>query len=254
MSHADELRRLHDAPELLIVVNVWDAASARVVAAQPGCRAIATASHSIAAAHGAEDGEGMAREDMLAAVARIAAAVDLPVSADLERGYGATPADVAETMRAAVAAGACGCNIEDGTPAGLRPLDDAVARVGAAVDAGMVVNARTDAFLTKDGFDAAVERGRAYLEAGAQCVFVPGVADRDTIARLVDAIGPISLFGSPASPPVAEIEALGVRRLSFGPGPMGVAMAALSRAAETLLGGGEYPEDLRYRTAGPSRA
>jgi 2-methylisocitrate lyase-like PEP mutase family enzyme len=247
---ADELRRLHEAPELLVLVNVWDVAGARTVAAQPGCRAIATASHSIAAAQGEPDGEALTRDAMLAAVGAIARAVELPVTADLERGYGDTPDDVAETMRAAAGLGVAGCNIEDSVRGGgLRDLDDAVARVAAAVAAGLVVNARTDAFLIGgDGaFDAAVARGRAYLGAGAQCIFVPGVSDRDTIAGLVDAIGPVSVFCSPASPPLAELEAMGVRRASFGPGPMGVAMAALAEAARSLLAKGDYLDSLRFR-------
>src|SRR5262245_20550177 len=128
---ADELRRLHMAPDLLVLVNVWDVASARVVAGTPSCRAIATASWSIAAALGYRDGEELRREDMIAAVGRIAAAVDQPVTADLEAGYGDTAAEVGETMAAAIAAGAVGCNLEDGVGGDvpLRPLGDAVARV-----------------------------------------------------------------------------------------------------------------------------
>src|SRR5690242_12464193 len=110
---ADALRQLHADPELLVLVNAWDAASARTIAGAPGCRAIATASWSIAAAHGVADGEVLSRDTMLAAVRRIAHAVDVPVTADLETGYGQTPADVGETIGAAIAAGAVGCNLED---------------------------------------------------------------------------------------------------------------------------------------------
>jgi len=135
------LRRLHDDPELLILVNVWDVASARVVAEQPGCRAIATASYSIAAAHGYADGEHIPVELMIATIERIAAAVPLPVTADLEAGYG----DVAGTVRRAIDAGAVGGNLEDA----MRPLPEAVAAVEATVRAGeaagvpFVLNART---------------------------------------------------------------------------------------------------------------
>jgi len=125
---AAELRRLHDAPEPLVLVNVWDVASARVVAGLPGCTALATASHAIAATHGYEDGEQIPLELMIDAIARIAAAVDLPVSADLEAGYG----DAATTVRRAIGAGAVGGNLEDG----MRPLDEALAAVEAAVRAG----------------------------------------------------------------------------------------------------------------------
>src|SRR4051812_9912235 len=179
---AETFRLLHHEPEILVLVNVWDVASARTVAALPGCRAIATASWSIAAAHGVPDGEALARDAMLAAVERVAAAVTLPVTADLEQGYGETAADVAETMRRARAAGVAGCNIEDGAgdaDGDLRRMADAVERVAAAVDAGLAVNARTDAFLLGvDGaLEEAVARGRAFVDAGAVCVFVPGVAD-----------------------------------------------------------------------------
>ena len=119
---AEELRQLHSAAELLVLVNVWDVASARVVAGAPGCRAIATASWSIAAALGFRDGEQLARDDMLAAVGRIAAAVDQPVTADLEAGFGASPAEVAQTIAAAIEAGAVGCNLEDGVEDREAPL------------------------------------------------------------------------------------------------------------------------------------
>ncbi|HEX5923866.1 MAG TPA: isocitrate lyase/phosphoenolpyruvate mutase family protein, partial [Baekduia sp.] len=126
---AQELRRLHADPAILVLVNVWDAASARTVASVPGCRAIATASWAIAAAHGLADGEAIGREGMLAAVGCVASAVDLPVTADLEGGYGETPADVGETIARAIDAGAVGCNLEDGIRGGelLRDAEDATA-------------------------------------------------------------------------------------------------------------------------------
>ena len=178
---AARLLQLHLDPELLVLVNVWDVISARVVAGLPGCTALATASHSIAASQGYPDGEQIPLEEMIAAVGRIAAAVDLPVSADLEAGYG----NAGETVRRAIGAGAVGGNIEDQ----MRPLEDAVAAVSAAVKAGeaegvpFVLNARTDAFMLAAGRDPAsvledaIERGRAFLEAGASCVFVPGRLD-----------------------------------------------------------------------------
>src|SRR3954469_5502543 len=157
---AEELRRLHTAPELLVLVNVWAVASARVVAGTPGCRAIATASWSIAAALGYRDGEQIPRAEMIAAVGRIAAAVDQPVTADLEAGFGATASEVGETIAAALGAGVVGCNLEDGVPdrdAPLRPLAEAAERVAAAREAGeradvpLVINARTDVFLARVG-------------------------------------------------------------------------------------------------------
>ena len=175
---AAELRRLHTAPELLQVVNVWDVASAKVVAALPGTRAIATASHAIAATFGYPDGEQIPVDLMLDMAGRIARAVEVPVSADLEAGYG----NPGETIRRAIGAGIAGANLEDE----LKPLGESVAAVEAAVAAAdaegvpFALNARTDAFLrgTDRPLEAriadAVERGRAYLEAGATCVFVPG--------------------------------------------------------------------------------
>jgi 2-methylisocitrate lyase-like PEP mutase family enzyme len=253
---AETLRSLHTAPELLVMVNVWDAASARTVAAVPGCRALATASWSIAAAHGLPDGEQLSRDAMLTAVERVAGAVELPVSADLERGYGATAVEVEETVTAAIAAGAVGCNLEDSEDdevGPLRPAAEHADRVAAARAAGeragvpLVINARTDAFLVGGGLEEAIERGRAYAIAGADCIFVPGAPDAAAIEQLVAGIdAPISLFGRPGGPGLPELERLGVARVSVGPGTMGVAMAALARAAEALLAHG-LPDDLAFR-------
>jgi len=249
---AQELRRLHAAPEPLVLVNAWDAASARVVAGTPGCRAIATASWSIAAAHGFPDGESIPLEEMLAAVKVVADAVELPVTADLERGYG----DAGETVRRALEAGAVGCNLEDaGAEGGLVPVEQHVAAVAAARAAGeqagvpLVINARTDVFLSGlNDMDQAVERARAYLAAGADCAFVPGVRDVATLEELVIRVrGPVSVIGGAGGPTLGELAKLGIARVSYGPGPLGVAMAALRRAAETLLTGGEPPAELAFR-------
>jgi 2-methylisocitrate lyase-like PEP mutase family enzyme len=257
---AEELRRLHAAPELLVLVNVWDVASARVVAGTPGCRAIATASWSIAAALGYRDGEEIPRADMLGAVGRIAAAVDQPVTADLEAGYGASAAEVGETMAAAIEAGAVGCNLEDGVRGDvpLRPLGEAVDRVAAAreaaerADVPLVINARTDVFLARVGSaeeqeEVALERGRAYLAAGADCVFVPGLADVETIERLASGLDRVSVLAGAHGPALDDLQRIGVARVSFGPGPMGVALAALREAAVTLHSGGAPPETLGWR-------
>jgi 2-methylisocitrate lyase-like PEP mutase family enzyme len=247
LEKAQELRRLHEAPELLVLVNVWDAASARAVAAAPGCRALATASWSVAAALGMPDGEAIGRERMVEAVRVIAEAVDVPVTADLEAGYG----DSAETVAGALAAGAVGCNLEDA----MKPTEEHAAQVSAARAAGeaagipLVINARTDVFLSGGGdVGEALERGRAYAEAGGDVIFVPGVTDAATIERLVAEMGaPVSLIATPESPPLPELERMGVARVSLGPGSLGIAMAALRDAAETMLGGGELPPELAYR-------
>ena len=253
---AEELRRLHEAPEPLVLVNVWDAVSARVVAAAPGCRAVATASWSIAAAHGFPDGEVISREAMIAAVGTVARAVELPVTADLERGFG----DARVTIESALEAGAVGCNLEDSDGAGgLWPAEEHAAVVAAARAAGdaagipLVINARTDVFLTdaippEERVTAALERGAAYLEAGADCIFVPGARDLAVIEQLAREMGGmISVFVGAGGPTLAELARVGVARASYGPGTLGVAMAALSRAAETLLAGGDPPADLAFR-------
>ena len=253
---ADELRRLHAAPEPLVLVNAWDAVSARVVAAAPGARAIATASWSIAAARGLPDGEALSREAMLEAVRVIAQAVELPVTADLERGYG----DARLTIEGALEAGAVGCNLEDSDGAGgLWPAEEHAAVVAAARAAGdaagipLVINARTDVYLTDvippdERLVAALERGAAYMEAGADCIFVPGVRDIPTLEALVREMdGPVSILNGAGGPSFAELARIGVARVSYGPGPLGVAMAALARAAESLLAGGDPPADLSFR-------
>lgn len=247
---AEELRRLHAAPEPLVLVNAWDAVSARVVA-DAGAKAIATASWSIAAARGYGDGEQIPLDEMLDAIGIVARAVELPVTADLERGFG----DAGATVARAIEVGAVGCNLEDSTAdGGLVPVEAHVAAVQAARAAGeaagvpLVINARTDVFLQGGEFDDAVARARAYLAAGADVIFVPGVGDVATLEQLVIKIrGPISVFGSAAGPTLDELARLGIPRVSYGPGPLGSAMAALGRTAKTLLGGGDPPADLANR-------
>lgn len=245
---AATLQALHDDPELLVLVNVWDVASATRVAAQPGCRAIATASHAIAASYGYEDGENIPVELMLDMIGRVAGAVELPVTADLEAGYG----DVAGTVRRAIAAGAVGGNLEDE----MRPFDEAVAAVRTACESAasegvaFVLNARTDAFLFA-GEDSdpdevladAIARGKAFLDAGAACVFVPGKLDADTIGKLVEGIGErkVSTLGFPGTPPPAELAALGVARVSYGPFPQLAMLDHLGGLAESLLSGDPLP-------------
>lgn len=250
-ARADQLRRLHVDPELLVLVNVWDVASAKVVADLPGCRALATASHSIAASLGYPDGEQIPLELMLATIGRIAAAVDLPVSADLEGGYG----DSGETVRRAIGVGVVGGNVEDQ----LRPLAEAVAGVRAAVRAGeaegvpFVLNARTDAFVMAGDREAdavladAIERGRAYLDAGADCVFVPGALSAEVVAALVKGIGvrKVNVLAAPGMPTSAELGELGVARVSFGPWTQRLALTALADTGAELLRGAGLPANIR---------
>jgi 2-methylisocitrate lyase-like PEP mutase family enzyme len=248
---AEEVRSLHRPGDPIVLVNVWDAASARVVASAPGCRAIATASWSIAAAHGYEDAEQIPLALMLAAIERVVAAVDLPVTADVEAGYGDSPAQVAETIAAVIAAGAVGVNLEDR----LRPVEEHAAVVAAARERGeregvaLVINARPDEFLLGQGrLDEAIARGRAYLEAGADCVFVPGLGALEEIRQLTaELAAPVNVLAGPSSPSLTELAAAGVARVSFGPGSMGVAYAALAQASGELLARGAYPPGLGFR-------
>lgn len=229
----EAFRALHASPPPLVLANVWDVASAVAVAALPGCRAIATGSYGVAAGRGYVDGERIPADEMLEVVARIAAAVDLPVTADLEAGYG----DPAGTARAAWEAGAVGMNLEDGD----GPADEHVERVRAARAAApaLWINARADLFLAGRGdVDEALDRAAAYLAAGADSIFVPGVADAETIGRLAAGIeAPLNVLATAKTPPVAELEQLGVARVSVGGGLMRVATAAARAAAAGILAG-----------------
>jgi 2-methylisocitrate lyase-like PEP mutase family enzyme len=239
------LRDLHTADELLTVVNVWDVASARVVAALPGTRALATAGHSIAATFGYPDG-GMPLEVMLDMVGRIAADTDLPVSADLEAGFG----DPGETIRRAIGVGVVGANLEDR----MQPLEDSIAAVRAAVSAAeaegvpFALNARTDAFVkgADDPVQEAVRRGRAYLDEGATSVFVPGRLDEAAVQGLVEGLGrnTVSVIRVPGSLPTSRLQELGVTRDSYGPWTQRVALHALQRLGTAILEeDGALPED-----------
>ncbi len=248
---AQTLEQLHAAPEILRVVNVWDVVSARAIAALPETKALATAGHSIAATFGYEDGENIPLDVMLDMVGRIVAATDLPVSSDLDAGYG----DAGETTRRAIGVGVVGANVEDR----LRPLDESVANVRAIVAAGeaegvpFVLNARTDAFVRGGGrpreesIADAIERGRAYLDAGASLVFVPGMLDADMTRELVAGLGAgkLSVIGLPGALSAAEYEALGVARISYGPMTQRVALTALQDVAIDLYADGVIPAAVR---------
>ncbi len=252
-ARASSLLALHTDPEILVLANVWDVVSARVVAATPGAKAIATASHSIASTFGYADGENIPLELHLDMVRRIAAAVELPVTMDLEAGYG----DPGATAHRAIEAGVVGGNLEDQ----MKPLDEAVAAVEAVLAAGrdagieFVLNARTDAFVrAPKGTDRdkllqeALRRGRAFLEAGAPVVFVPGAVSREEVAALADGLGPqkLTVISVPgASLPVSELQQLGVARVSTGPFTQRVALTALQDAATALFDGGTLPASTR---------
>jgi 2-methylisocitrate lyase-like PEP mutase family enzyme len=249
---ADALRELHAGPRLLILPNAWDVVTARLMEAA-GFPAIATTSAGIAWALGYPDGERISRGEMLAVIRRISTAVRVPVTADVEAGYGSSPAAAAETARGVIAAGAVGLNLEDGTSAGdLLDAGLQVERIRAAREAGatarvpLVINARTDAFEVKAWdparrFAEAVRRATAYHAAGADCLFVPHVSDGETIGRLARELpGPLNVIAGPPAPPLGELERLGVRRASLGPRVVQAALGTVRRVAEELRERGSY--------------
>jgi len=249
---AETFRRLHREGGILVLPNAWDVITARVIESA-GFAAIATSSAGVAWALGYVDGERISRGEMLAVVRRIASSVRVPVTADMEAGYGTTPEAAAETARGVVAAGAVGLNLEDGTPDG-RLVDialhqdriRAVREAGKASGVPLVINARTDAFEVKEWssterLGAAVRRANAYRAAGADCLFVPHVSDATTIGQLAREIdGPLNIIAGPPAPPIPELERLGVRRASLGPRVVQAALGLVRRAATELRERGTY--------------
>jgi 2-methylisocitrate lyase-like PEP mutase family enzyme len=231
---AERLRQFHLEPPILVLPNAWDVASAKKLAALPGCRALATTSAAVARSLGWEDGEQAPVDEMLQTNERIAAAVDVPVTGDLERGYG----DPVGTARRAWDGGLVGINFEDSTGGAVVPIDEQVAAILAIRDAvpELVINARVDVFLRQTGgIDEAVERGNAYLAAGADCVYpifcpVPAVAD---LARRID--GPINVLVIPGMPEPYELQALGVARMTWGAGLASLAYAEAVRVVTAAL-------------------
>ncbi|WP_405010277.1 isocitrate lyase/phosphoenolpyruvate mutase family protein [Kitasatospora sp. NBC_01539] len=250
---ADTLRALH-ADGVLVLPNAWDAGSA-VLIARAGARAVATTSGGVSWSLGRPDGERLTRDEMVEQVRRIAAAVDVPVTADVEGGYGPAPEDVAATVEAVVAAGAVGVNLEDsGAPGGgLFGPEEQAARLRAAREAAgraglpeLVVNVRTDVFLFGIGapegrLDDVLARAKVYAEAGADSLFVPGLLDLDTLTELTGRSPlPVNAMAGPGAPGVAALAAAGVRRVSVGTAVTQAAYSAVHRAAVELLTGGGY--------------
>ena len=251
---AEAFRAMHDRSKILVLPNAWDPMSARVIE-EAGARAIATTSAGVAFSVGYPDGEAMPRDEMVAAIARIARVVTVPVSADIESGFAHDAREVAETVRRVIEAGAVGINLEDaihGGPPALYDLETAVDRVRAAREAAnsagvpIVINARTDVYLLSIGepdarFDHAVRRANAYRKAGADCLFVPRIGRPADIERIVGALeGPLNLLAFPGIPTVTELERLGVARLSVGTWPTLAAMSTARKIAAELLGTGTY--------------
>jgi 2-methylisocitrate lyase-like PEP mutase family enzyme len=245
MQKTDAFRKLHQGPRILVLPNAWDVASARIFE-NAGFPAIGTSSAGVAFSLGLPDGQRIGGAEMIGIVKRIASAVSIPVTGDMESGYG----DPVATAKALVDAGAAGMNLEDvaGDEAtsllGVNAQTRIIEKIRAATD--LVINARTDIYLMAIGdpatrFERTVERLNAYRKAGADCLFAPGVRDADTIGKLAEAVdGPLNILAVAGAPAVAELERLGVARVSVGSGPMRAAMGLTERIARELLDRGTY--------------
>ncbi len=249
---AEQFRKLHRGPRILVLPNAWDVASARILE-ELGYPAIATTSAGIAFSLGYPDGQRVSREQMLEVVARIARAVRVPVTADMEAGYGTTVQDMSETARALIASGAIGLNLEDVTGEDesshvnmtlqmekIRAIRETASSLGVA----LVLNARTDTYLMPIGpaetrFDRTVERLRAYRQAGADCLFAPGLRDGETIRKLVAALdGPLNILLMPGGPSIGELEKMGVARASAGSAVMRATLSLVQRIGKELMQAG----------------
>lgn len=251
---AEELRKLHHGPRILVLPNAWDVASARIVE-ELGYPAIATSSAGVAFSLGYPDGQRITREEMLEVVGRIARAVRIPVTADMEAGYGTTVKDMAETAKALVASGAVGLNLEDVTgdtedslvEIGLQVKKiQAIRETSAKLGVPLVINARTDVYLVPVGpeatrFDRTVERLRAYRDAGADSLFVPGLSEAEIIEKLVKAVdAPLNILASTGCPSLKELEKIGVARVSVGSGMMRATLGLVRRIGTELRESGTY--------------
>ena len=246
---AETLRKLHAGPRILVLPNAWDVVSARIVE-ELGFPAVATTSAGVANSLGYRDGQRISRDEMFDVVGRIARAVNVPVTADAEAGYGLTPKEMAETARALVNAGAVGLNFEDVTGDDERSLVEtglqvekikALHETSASMGVKLVLNARTDVYLmpigpTETRFERTVERLRAYRKAGADCLFAPGLRDKDTIAKIVKAVeGPVNILLQSGGPTLAELQKMGVARASIGSGLMRASLGTARTVAKALM-------------------
>jgi len=253
-SKAEALRALHHAPKILVLPNPWDVASARIFETA-GFPALATTSAGIAFALGYPDGQRITRQEMLSVVARIASNVAVPVTADVEAAYGDSAEAAELTAAGVIEAGAVGLNLEDGTDDPAHPLVDlplqlekinAVRGAGDAIGVPLVLNARTDVYLAAVGpvekrYDEALRRAVAFRDAGADCIFIPGVKDAPTISRFVrDLQCPINILAMPGVPPAPELQKLGVARVTIGSGAMRATMGLVRSIADELRASGTY--------------
>jgi 2-methylisocitrate lyase-like PEP mutase family enzyme len=246
---AEFFRSLHRGTEILLLPNAWDCSSARVFELT-GFPAIATTSAGVAFSLGYADGERIPQDVMLAAVRRISGCVEIPVTADLEAGYG----DVAKTTAGLIAAGAVGLNFEDmeHESCSLAPIAAQVEkiamvrRIAAGLGVNVVINARTDVYLAEIGdaetrFERSCERLQAYIGAGADCVFLPGVSDENIIRRVVETLKcPLNILAGANSPAVPRLRELGVARVSTGASIMRATLGLTRRIAQELKRSGTY--------------
>jgi 2-methylisocitrate lyase-like PEP mutase family enzyme len=246
---AVQFRKLHHGPRMLVLANAWDVISARILE-ECGHPAIATSSAAVAFSRGYPDGQRIPRDEMLDVVARIARAVRIPVTADLEAGYGTTAKDMADTVKAAIEAGAIGMNLEDVTGDDEKSMVDtklqvekisAIREKAKSLGVPFVLNARTDIFLLPVGpeatrFERTVERLRTYRDAGADCLFAPAVYEREMIAKLVKAVeAPLNILMMPQCPSLGELEKIGVARVSAGSMVMRAALRTVQRIGKEML-------------------
>jgi 2-methylisocitrate lyase-like PEP mutase family enzyme len=250
---AVQFRNMHTSGRILVLPNAWDAGSSRIFE-HAGFKAIGTTSAGVAFSLGYPDGERISREEMIESVRRIARAVSVPVTADLEAGYATTMEALAETVREAIQGGAVGMNVEDSRPIDGQLVDvevmvekiHTIRRVAESEQLAFVINARTDVYLHRIGepanrFDHTAHRANAYRDASADCLFVPGVTEAETIGRLVRAVkGPVNILAIPGCPPTAELQRLGVARVSVGGGPARATLSLLRRIATELAEQGTY--------------
>lgn len=257
-----KFRAMHQQDEVLFLPNCWDAISARTLSSC-GFKAIATASASIAWSYGVSDGENLSRQEMLSVITRICKSVEIPVSADIERGYGETPQDVAETVQGVISAGAVGFNIEDSTDdGGQRDICEMQRRISVARDVCVkngvdtYINARADGYLLgntgDEVFEDTIARGKAWLEAGADCVFVPGLSDVKIITALKSGIGgPVSVLVSDEHTPSLEmLKSSGICRISTGPRTLQFVAGSLKTAMVDV----QTHQDFRFMKGVPSFA
>ncbi len=251
---ANVFRAMHRGPNVLVLPNAWDVASARIFE-DAGVAAIATTSAGVAFSLGYPDGQKISRGEMLAAVARISSKVKIPVTADVEAGYGDRPEEAAITAQGVIEAGAVGLNLEDGTDDPERPLSEltlqlekiaAIREVARTAGVPLVLNARSDVYLLQVGapelrYAETVRRLAAFRDSGADCLFAPGLRDLETIAQLVrDLNFPVNILGGPGSPSIPELQKLGVARVSMGSSPMRATLGLARRIAEELKTSGTY--------------